>query len=62
MAKISQLQVLVTPWGITKLGYSEKKYLAIGVSKKCLALYRPLGILRIKIDKSTCQLVTFGHR
>ncbi len=27
-----------------------------------LAIYRPLGILRKKIDKSTCQFFTFGHR
>ena len=27
-----------------------------------LAIYRPLGILRKKIDKSTCKIFTFGHR
>ena len=36
LAKISQLQVLVTHWRIKKLtlGYLEKKSVALGVSKK----------------------------
>ena len=51
--KISQLQVLITPWGIKKhtLSYSENKYLVIGLSKNIFGYIQAFMDFEIKNRK-----------
>ena len=64
MSKLANFKCLLLPreYRSTPLAIQKNNIWSLVYLKIFLAIYRPLGILRKKIDKSTCKIFTFGHR